>query len=265
MNEAVKVRTDARGVARITLNRPENHNAFNDTLLHELAGAFRSRDEARDVRIIVLTGTGKSFCSGGDLAWMRAIKDKSRSERIVGSAAVAEVFRVADTVTKPVIVRVNGPAYGGGVGLVSVADSAIAVDSARFALSEVRLGLVPANISPYVVRRIGTANARRYGLSGRTFSAEEARRIGLVHEVVSEDDLDAAVEREIAAFLEAPPEAIKITKALIAYVSAHSNDENIRYTTERLADAWETECGREGIRCFLEKTIPSWRARSEKS
>ncbi len=260
MYETLIFETEPRGVARITLNRTESANALNDTLLRELKEVFQECDRDDSVRVIVLTGAGKAFCAGGDLAWMLAINDASRSDRVVGSRAVADMLYAADSVGKPVIARVNGAAYGGGVGLVCTADAVIAAQSASFALSEVRIGLVPANISPYVVRRMGASQARRYGLSGRRFSSTEGSKLGIVHEVVADDQLDEAVEREIAAFLEAAPEAIRITKSLIAYVDSHNDHDNILYTADRLADAWETECGREGIRSFLNKTVPSWRA-----
>lgn len=260
MYDNLTIETDTRGVARITLNRPRNGNALNDGLIGELNAAFVQCDRMAEVRLVVLTGAGKMFCSGGDLAWMLAINEASRSERVASSRALADMLQAANGMGKPVIARVNGAAFGGGVGLVSIADSVVAAESARFALSEVRLGLVPANIAPHVVRRIGAANARRYALSGRQFSSTEAHSLGLVHEVVSDDALDAGVEREIAAFLEAAPEAIRITKSLISYVDSHADHDNISYTADRLADAWETECGREGIRTFLNKTVPSWRA-----
>ncbi|SIR45411.1 methylglutaconyl-CoA hydratase [Bosea sp. TND4EK4] len=260
MYETLIVETDRRGVARITLNRPEAANALNDALLRDLKDAFHDCGRDLNVRVIVLTGTGKAFCAGGDLAWMQAINNSSRSERVLGSRAVADMLYAADTVGKPVVARVNGAAFGGGVGLACTADAVVAAQSASFALSEVRLGLVPANIGPYVVRRMGASQARRYALSGRRFSAMDAQKLGIVHEVVADEQLEDAVEREVATFLEAAPEAISITKSLIAYVDGHSEQDNILYTADRLADAWETECGREGIKSFLGKTVPSWRA-----
>lgn len=260
MYETLTIETDQRGVARLTLSRPESANALNDTLLRELKDAFHACDQDPDIRVIVLTGAGKAFCAGGDLAWMLAINKASRSERVRGSRAVADMLYAVDTVGKPVIARINGATFGGGVGLACAADAVISAQSASFALSEVKLGLVPANIAPYVVRRMGASQARRYALSGRRFSANDAQNMGIVHEVVDDDQLDEAVEHEVAAFLEAAPEAISITKSLIAYVDTHNEHDNILYTADRLADAWETECGREGIKSFLDKTVPSWRA-----
>ncbi len=260
MYETLLFQTDARGVATITLNRPASFNALDDVLLRELTHAFRRCDAAPNIRVVVMTGAGKAFCAGGDINWMKRMSEVDRAGRLVGSRTVADMLVAADSCGKPVIARVNGAAFGGGAGLAAAADSTIAAESARFSFSEVRLGLVPANISPFVVRRIGAANARRYALSGRPFLAPEAAAIGLAHVVVPDADLDAAVEAEIATYLEAAPEAIRLTKQLIEYVRSHSDADNMGYTANLLADAWETGCGREGIASFLEKKTPSWRS-----
>lgn len=259
MYDKLTVENDARGVARVTIERPEVGNAFDDALMLELTDAFRAFDRNAAIRVVVLTGAGKNFCAGGDIAWMKGTLAATREHRIAGSKLVADMLWAVNDCSKPVIARVNGAAFGGGVGLACAADVTIAAQSAKFALSEVRIGLIPANIAPFVVRRIGEADARRFGLSGRVFSAAEATAIGLVHNLAADDVLDAAVEAEIAHFLQAAPEAIARTKALLAYV-AHHDDQAIRaYTPIALADAWETECGREGIATFLEKRPPSWR------
>ena len=257
--ETLNISRDPRGVATLTLSRPEQHNALNGTMLDELAAAFTALDADPAVRIIVLTGAGRSFCAGGDLSWMQQSLAADRMGRVAQSRKVALALQAVDGCGKPVIGRINGAAYGGGFGMVSVADVVVAGESARFALSEVKLGLVPANIAPFVVRRIGPAAARRFALSGRVISSAMAEKIGLVSRVVPDAELDAAVEQEIGYFLEAAPVAIAATKALLAYVADHTDHDNIGYTADRLADAWETECGREGIRTFLEKTVPSWR------
>jgi methylglutaconyl-CoA hydratase len=259
MYQKLLVETDPRGVARVTINRPEASNAFNDALMIELTDAFRTLGADPAIRVIVLTGAGKNFCAGGDIAWMKGTAAASRAERMAGSRLVADLLWAVNDCPRPVIARVNGAAFGGGVGLACAADVTVAARSAKFALSEVRIGLIPANIAPFVVRRLGEANARRFGLSGRVFSAAEAAGVGLVHHLAADDDLDGAVEAEIAHFLQAAPEAIARTKALFAYV-AHHDDEAIKaYTPAALADAWETESGREGIATFLEKRAPSWR------
>ena len=259
MYEKLIIDTDPRGVARVTINRPEVSNAFNDALMIELTDAFRGLGTDASVRVVVLTGAGKNFCAGGDIAWMKGQATQSGDDRIAGSKLVADMLWAVNDCPKPVIARVNGAAFGGGVGLACAADVTVATEGAKFSLSEVRIGLIPANIAPFVVRRLGEANARRFGLSGRVFSAAEAVVVGLVHNLVADAELDDAVEAEIAHFLQAAPEAIARTKTLFAYV-AHHDDEAIKaYTPAALADAWETECGREGIATFLEKRPPSWR------
>jgi methylglutaconyl-CoA hydratase len=258
MYEKLIVETDARGVARVTIDRPEVGNAFDDGLMRELADAFRALDRDGAVRVVVLTGAGKVFCAGGDIAWMRGTAAAARPERIAGGRLVADMLWAINDCSKAVIARVNGAAFGGGVGLACASDVTVAVQSARFALSEVRIGLIPANIAPFVVRRIGEANARRFGLSGRVFSAAEAVGIGLVHSLATDDELDAAVEAEIAHFLQAAPEAIARTKTLFAYVARHGDEAIKEYTPASLADAWESACGREGIAAFLEKRTPPW-------
>jgi methylglutaconyl-CoA hydratase len=259
MYEKLQLDTDTRGVARVTINRPEVSNAFNDDLMRELADAFGRLGKDAAVRVVVLTGAGRNFCAGGDIAWMKGTLAATREERIAGSKLVADMLWAINDCPRPVIARVNGAAFGGGVGLACAADVTVAAQSAKFALSEVRLGLIPANIAPFVVRRMGEANARRFGLSGRVISAAEATAVGLVHTLAADDELDAAVESEIVHFLQAAPQAIARTKSLFAYV-AHHDDEAIKaYTPAALADAWETACGREGIVTFLDKRPPSWR------
>ena len=259
MYEKLIIKTDLRGVALVTINRPEVSNAFNDALMIELTQAFLALGTDATVRVIVLTGAGKNFCAGGDIAWMKGHATHNRDERIAGSQLVADMLWAVYDCPKPVIARVNGAAFGGGVGLVCAADVTVAAQSARFALSEVRIGLIPANIAPFVVRRLGEANARRFGLSGRVFSASEAAGAGLVHNLAADAELDDAVEAEIGHFLQAAPEAIARTKTLLAYVARHDDDAIKAHTPTALADAWETECGREGIATFLEKRPPSWR------
>jgi methylglutaconyl-CoA hydratase len=259
--ETLLIETDARGVATVTLNRPDKHNALNGTLIAELndaAGRLASDDS---VRIVVLTGNGKSFCAGGDFNWFASNIEKTRAERVEQSATLAQLLRRLDTMPKPLIGRINGPAYGGGVGMISVCDYAIGAEGARFGLTEVKLGLLPANISPYVVARIGKVHSRETMLSGALFDSARAERIGLLTEVVAPDALDGAVERVVHDHLQAAPGAVADTKALIAYVAAHDLETNMIYTADRLADAWETSEGIEGINSFLDKSSPSWRAK----
>jgi len=257
----ILVETDARGVATVTLNRPDKHNALNGDLIAELFDAAEKLAADDDVRIVVLTGAGKSFCAGGDFNWFASNVEKTRGERVDQSATLARLLRRLDTLPKPLIWRINGPAYGVGVGMISVCDYTIGAEGARFGLTEVKLGLLPANISPYVVARIGKVHSRETMLSGALFDSTRAERIGLLTEVVAVDRLDGAVERVVLDHLQAAPGAVSNTKALIAYVASHDLETNMTYTADRLADAWETEEGIEGINSFLNKGIPSWRVK----
>ncbi|MBX9611184.1 MAG: crotonase/enoyl-CoA hydratase family protein [Burkholderiales bacterium] len=257
--QTLQFAVDARGVARLTLNRPDTHNALNAQLISDLSQAAAWLGRAAAVRAVVLTGVGKTFCAGGDLGWMQQNMLKTRAERVAESADLALMLRALNDLPMPLIGRVNGPAYGGGVGMISVCDIAIAVDSGVYSLTEVRLGLLPANIAPYVVARMGEANARRTFLTGRRMDALEAKRLGLVSEVVAADQLDAAVERELADLLQCAPGAVAATKKLVAYANSHDLATNMIYAADKLADAWETEEGREGIAAFFAKRPPSWR------
>lgn len=259
--ETIIVETDARGVATVTLNRPDKHNALNADLIAELFDAVEDLASDDKVRIVILTGAGTSFCAGGDFNWFASNVEKSRAERVEQSATLAHLLRRLDTLQKPLIGRINGPAYGGGVGMISVCDYTIGAEGARYGLTEVKLGLLPANISPYVVARIGKVHARETMLSGALFDSARAERIGLLTEVVAADALDAAVERVVHDHLQAAPGAVADTKALIAYVASHDLETNMIYTADRLADAWETGEGIEGINSFLNKSVPSWRVK----
>lgn len=259
--QTILVQTDPRGVATVTLNRPDKHNALNGDLIAELTDAADRLASDPAVRIVILTGSGKSFCAGGDFNWFASNIDKTRGERVEQSATLARLLRRLDTLPKPLIGRINGPAYGGGVGMISVCDYTIGAEGARFGLTEVRLGLLPANISPYVVARIGKVHSRETMLSGALFDCARAERIGLLTEVVAPADLDAAVERVVHDHLQAAPGAVADTKALIAYVAGHDLDTNMVYTADRLADAWETPEGVEGINSFINKGVPSWRVK----
>jgi methylglutaconyl-CoA hydratase len=259
--EAVTISTDARGVATLTLNRPEKHNALNGALIADLRHAAALLGVDDKVRIVVLTGAEcGSFCAGGDFNWFKSVADSDRSTRRDGSRELARMLADLDRLPKPLIGRINGSAYGGGTGMISVCDYSVGAIGARYGLTEVRLGLIPANISPYVVKRIGEPNSRAVMLSGALFDTERAVQIGLLTEAAAADDLDARVEKIIADHLEAAPGAVAMTKELIAFVSTHSYDDNLLYTGDRLADAWEADEGAAGIAAFLGKTTPPWRS-----
>jgi methylglutaconyl-CoA hydratase len=252
----VTVRDD---VATVTLNRPDVHNAFDERLIAGLTAAFVSLDTNDDVRVVVLAGAGKSFCAGADLNWMKRMAAFDHDENLADAQALAMMLRTIYGLSKPPIARVHGAAYGGGVGLVSACDIAIGVPEATFALSEAKLGLIPATISPYVMEAIGARQARRYFLTAERFDAAQALRIGLVHEVVAADGLDARVEALIALLRTAGPVAQLECKALIRGVGHRPLDEGlIDATAEHIAAVRASDEGREGVAAFLEKRTPAW-------
>jgi methylglutaconyl-CoA hydratase len=248
---------DDRGVATAIFDQPERHNVMNPDFMADLHDVAE-RVEAGGIRALVLTGAGESFCAGGDLGWMKSQLTLTYEERVANSGGLATLLARLDQLPTLTIARVNGQAFGGGVGIIAVCDMAFAVPSARFALTEVTLGLSPSNISPYVVKRMGAANARRTFLNARMMDAAMAADLGLLTGVA--DDLDATIEAEIAAVLRCGPEAVAATKELIAFVDAHDHEANAAYTARHLADAWERDEGQEGITAFLEKRPPAWRA-----
>jgi len=256
---SITLSVDDRGVCQLTLNRPDTHNALSAQMIAELTEAARYINDSPEIRVVVLTGAGESFCAGGDLKWMKSNFGKPRAQMVAESAGLATMLAALDGMSKILIGRINGQAYGGGVGMVSVCDIAIAADAARFCLTEVTLGLTPANISPYVVARMGRSNSRRTFLNARPFGAAQAVELGLLHDCVEADALDAAVTKEIDYALRCAPGAVAATKAMIDYVSTHDAATNRLYTADRLADAWETDEGQEGVKCFFEKTSPSWK------
>jgi methylglutaconyl-CoA hydratase len=258
--QAISLDVDGRGVARLTLNRPEARNAMSQRMIQDLcaAAAELARDER--VRVVVLTGAGDHFCAGGDLKEMQVQATRTRAERVADATELARLLADLDRLKRPIVGRINGSAYGGGLGLISICDIAIGVTTAKYCLTEVRLGLVPATISPYVVARLGVPNARRVMLNSTEMDGAAAVRFGLLHEAVEPAALDAAVEREIAAFLRCAPGAVADCKRLIEYVSTHGTAENTPFTANLLADRWVSAELAEGIAAFLEKRKPAWQA-----
>jgi len=256
--ETISVETDARGVATLTLNMPDKHNALSARMIEELTAAAAMLGSDDTVRVVVLTGAGKSFCAGGDLGWMREQFHADRQTRITEARKLAMMLKALNELPKPLIGRVQGQAFGGGVGMMSVCDTVIAVDTAKFGLTEVRLGLIPATISPYVLARMGEGKARRVFMSARIFGAEEARDLDLAAKVVSEDALDEAVEAEIKPYLGAAPAAVAASKALARSLGPDISDRVIDETIARLADTWETSEAHEGIEAFFDKRKPAW-------
>ncbi|EWY39698.1 enoyl-CoA hydratase [Skermanella stibiiresistens SB22] len=252
----------ADGVAIVTMNRPEVHNAFNDAVIAEMTAALRRLGEDERVRAVVLRAAGKSFSAGADLGWMQRMAGYGQVENLRDAEGLAELMRVLNFLPRPTVAVVQGAAFGGGVGLVACCDIAIAAETASFSLSEVKLGLIPSVISPYVVAAIGERASRRYFLTAERFDADEAARIGLVHQVVPADQLDAAVASILARLGEGGPAAQKAAKDLVFAVTRRPIDATvIRDTAERIATIRASSEGREGLSAFLEKRKPAWTAR----
>jgi methylglutaconyl-CoA hydratase len=256
-------RTDRRpdGVVRMTLNRPDVHNAFDDGLTAELTEGLVRIGKDEGVRAVVLTGAGKSFSAGADLNWMRRMAGYSDEENLADARGLARLMQTLNELPKPTVARVNGAALGGGTGLVACCDIAIASDKASFGTTEVRLGIIPAVIGPYVVAVIGPRQARRLMLTGERIPAIEAARIGLVHEVVPAEGLDAAVDAVLDHLLKCGPKAITAAKDLVRDLTGRPiTAEIVDDTAQRIASLRATAEAREGIAAFLEKRRPAWLA-----
>ena len=251
-------RTHGGRVARVVLNRPELRNAFDDLLIVEAAAAFRQLSSDPLVRVIVLSGAGKSFCAGADLNWMGRMAGYSLEQNARDSAALAGLFQIINESTRPVVARIHGAALGGGTGLAAVADIVIAAEGTLFGTTEVRLGILPAVISPYVVRKIGETNARVWFLTGERFDAREALRVGLVHRVVAESELDAAVEVTVSALLQGGPEALAEAKLLARTMGSLPFAAAIPISIAKISERRVSPEGQEGMTAFLEKRPAEW-------
>lgn len=249
----------SHGVAIIWLNRPDIRNAMSDTLIAELTDAFAAAAEDEDVRAIVLAGHGKAFCAGADLNWMQRAADYTHEQNLADAQRLATLLDTIARCPKPTVARVHGPAYAGGMGLVAACDVAIASTEATFCLSEVKLGLIPATISPYVIRAMGQRAARRWFLSGEVFDAAEAYRIGFVHDLCPAEELDGTVNALLGQFMLGSPQALASCKRLIDDVAGRPVDAAlIDDTARRIADARASDDGREGLASFLDKRKPRW-------
>lgn len=247
------------GVAVVTLDRPTIHNAFDDRLIEVLTGLLETVGRDKTVRVLLLTGRGKSFSAGADLNWMRRCADYGEEDNLKDARALARLMTTLDRLPIPTVAKVNGAALGGGVGLVCCCDIAIAADRARFGTTEVKLGIMPSVIGPYVIRAIGAREARRIMLTGERFDAAEAFRLGLVHNVVAADDLDQSVEATVAELLTSGPNAIWATKALVDDISVSPlSPDLIDDTAKRIATLRATAEAKEGLSAFLEKRTPRW-------
>lgn len=246
-------------VATITLTQPEVRNAFSDEVIAEITAAFTEVGARADVRAVVLAAEGPAFCAGANLNWMRRMADYTREQNVADAGKLAEMLRVIYECPKPTIARVQGDVYAGGMGLVACCDMVVAVESAGFCLSEVKIGLIPATISPYVIRAMGARAAHRYFLTAERFSAQEALRIGFVHEVVAAEQLDAKVAELLKALTSASPNAVRECKKLVHQVAEREIDAGlIAATVEGIADIRASDEGKEGVQSFLNKRKPSW-------
>lgn len=245
-------------IVRISLSRPEVHNAFNAAMISELDDAFERAKADKSIRVAVLTGIGKSFCAGADIHWMKEIIHYSFEQNLEESLHLAELLHKIYTLPKPTLAMVNGTAIGGGTGFISACDVAIASSDAKFGLSEVKIGLVPAAISPYVIRKIGEAKAREYFLTGKRISAQQACEIGLLNEVVLPGELEGKVEEILSLLLTSGPEALASCKELIEKVPKMSFEEAKEFTARMIAHLRVSKEGQEGMMAFLEKKKPSW-------
>jgi methylglutaconyl-CoA hydratase len=263
MNEQTVLYSVSNGIATITLNRPELHNAFNEIVIGELTRLFEKAGEDKFVRAVVLRGEGKSFSAGGDLNWMRRMADYTYQQNVNDAMRLGTLLKTINTLPKPTIALVQGNAFGGGVGLTACCDIAVAEEGAQFCLSEVRIGLIPSIIAPYVMAAMGQRQARRYFLTAERFDAAEAARIGLVHEVCAKGGLEAAGQKIIDAILQGAPQAQRRGKHVILGIAGRAvDDDMIRFTVEQIAEARASDEGKEGLSAFLNKTEPAWRQKS---
>ncbi|MDX1781205.1 MAG: crotonase/enoyl-CoA hydratase family protein [Thalassovita sp.] len=260
MTETISVERDARGVATLWLDREEKHNALSAQMIAEIHAAAGELAADDTVRVVVLAAKGRTFCAGGDLGWMRQQFEADRDTRMAEATKLARMLQALNTLPKPLIGRVQGNAFGGGVGMASVCDIAIGADQVSMALTETRLGLIPATIGPYVCARMGEAKARRVFMSGRRFGADEAVELGLLAKSVPAEQLDAAVEAEIAPYLDCAPGAVARAKALLRTLGARIDEDIIRHTATELAACWEGAEAPEGIGAFFDKRKPSWQS-----
>lgn len=256
--ETLSIETDSRGVATLTLNRPEKHNAMSGTMIAELKQAAGALGTDAEVRVVVLTGAGKSFCAGGDLGWMQAQMAADAQTRFVEARKLAEALQALNTMPKPLIGKLQGNAFGGGVGMASVCDVAVGVDSLTMGLTETKLGLIPATIGPYVLSRMGEAKARRVFMSARLFKAQEAVTLGLLAKAVPAEELDDAVEAEVVPYLACAPGAVARAKALTRKLGPVIDDDVIDHTISELVACWEGQEAKDGIGAFFAKEKPGW-------
>ena len=255
--ETIEIRKE-KHIATVYLNRPEVHNAMNEQLMKELTTCFKELSRDDNTRIIILTGKGKSFCAGADLNWMKSMAKYSKDENIKDSRLLLDLYDSIYNCSKPVIGRVNGHAFGGGLGLFAVCDITIAIPDCKFAFSEVKLGIIPAVISTYIVRRIGLSNMRRLFITGERFNSEYAKEIGLIDYVVSEGELDEIIQKYVELLHSSGPKAIVEVKKLVEAYRKMDVEKYKEHTVKKIAELRVSEEGQDGIKAFLEKRKTKW-------
>ena len=266
MSNKVISSIDARGIATVTLNNPDKHNAFDDVVITQLTDCFNELHASDHVRVVILAAMGRNFSAGADLNWMKRVANYSHEQNVNDAEKLAAMLRILNQLNKPTIARIQGATFGGGVGLVSCCDVAVASSRASFCLSEVKLGLLPATISPYVIEAIGPRAARRYFTTAERFDAATALRVGLIHESVDDDQLDTHIASITDAILGNGPIAVTRAKQLIRDIQYRSiNDELIQDTCELIADIRSSDEGKEGLSAFLDKRPAQWIPRASDS
>ena len=256
--ETISIDTDPRGVVTLVLNRPEKHNALSAQMIQEIAQAADQLGADAAVRVVVLKAEGKSFCAGGDLGWMQDQMAADPQTRAREAKALAMMLNALNTLPKPLIGCLEGNAFGGGVGMASVCDVALGIESLKMGLTEVRLGLIPATIGPYVIARMGEANARRVLMSGRLFDADEAKDLGLLAKIVAPENMEAALEAEIKPYMAAAPEAVARAKRLALDLGGRITEDMIDQSIAELVTCWESETAKEGVSAFFDKRKAQW-------
>lgn len=254
----IRTDIDALGVATLTLSRPEKHNALSVEMMDALSAAFSDLAANANVRVVVLAAEGETFCAGGDLRWMQQLAASGPEVRMAHALRLAQMLRDINTLPKPLIVRCHGNAFGAGAALLSVCDLVVASDTAKFGLTETRLGMVPATLAPFVVARMGEANARRVLMSSKVFDAAEAVALNLISKTVRSDELDAAIEAEVRPYLACAPSAVTAAKTLLRSLGPTIDDEVIRQSAQSFVDQCETDEAQEGLAAFFDKRKARW-------
>ena len=256
--ETIIVKQEQNGICEIVLNQPDKHNSLSPKMIEELGDAFDLLKEDTKVKVLIISSTGKSFCAGGDLDWMKKQIFSNRVTRIQEANKLADLLYKMYQFPKPIVAKVEGNAFGGGIGIISVCDIAICTENIKLALTEVKLGLIPATISPYVILKIGSNNALDLFTSGRNFNAKDAKEMGLVKSFCKNENIENIISSETEPFLLNAPSAMSASKMLVKSLSFKIDKETVKFTVEALADVWENPEAIEGINAFFEKRKPNW-------